>query len=429
MSKPKTTGRVNLPNLAIVLVGLAALGLIAVSFTRLIDSLSSPSSATDFTQYYLAARAVLEGRSAYSDLAERAVAAGTQMWTDSAPYPPVFQLIMLPFAGMEYGMAWWSWSLLSLACIGLAVLVIYRTIGLRIPLAALPLVTAALASFAPLHHQVLFGQVTGLLFLLITFTWFFYRRGWYGAAGWLLGLTCALKPFPAPLALYFLRQRNWRALAATGASFVLFTLLGAFPLGPGQILTYYRDILPKLSQYYDGLGNASVFGLVYKAPVVLPEDPAGQVLAFFPQSAVAAVLALAVLVYALRGCDRQPSNGRTADMEISALIPAILLASPITWPHYLVFLYLPGLVWLARFREGEVASRSILRLFLLAVVLLSVPAPTGLIAWLLTAGEGAGLVLGRVAALLVTSLGCAGLAILLWTGVAVLRQRRAYAAA
>ena len=399
---------------------------------RMIGELRGRETAaanSDFTQYYLAARLVLEGHSAYRGLIERAAAAGAALWIDGAPYPPLFQTLILPLAALPHVQAWWLWQVFSCLCLLVTMVLAWPSLGPRnLPPAAVLVVAAGAVLAAPFQYQLLLGQVSAQLLLLLAVTWRLYRAGRWGAAGIILGLACAIKLFTAPLILYFLWQRNWRAVCGAGFGFVVFTLLGAFPLGLNEVIVYYRDVMPTLNQYYAGIANFSLFGLVGKTLALnsvnetLGLTAANRALL---QNAVPIVLSASALLWAVGHCSRTPSLGARADIELTAVVPAVLLASPIAWPHYLLLMYLPIMVWLrAIFDDGE-RRGAVLRLALLAFTLMAAPNSTvGQTAAILAPIAGASVLIGDLLTVAVCSLGTAGLAFGLWLGTRLLRRQQ-----
>lgn len=381
---------------------------------------AEPAAATDFTQYYLAAQAILEGKSAYSGLMERAATAGAAMWIDAAPYPPVFELLVLPFALLPHDAGWYAWTALSLLMVGASLYSAITTLWPAPPRRMLILLLAGLALFPPLGYQLIYGNVSAVLLVAVTAIWLLCRGGRHTAAGVVLGATCALKPVPAPLFLYLLWQRNWRAVAGTAFGFFGFTALGALPLGPGEIVRYYREVLPQLNQFYAGIGNASFFGLGAKASMLLTET--GLVAPSrgleLGTTLVSAALALAVVALALRACERRPTIGERVDAEMAAMTIAVLLASPISWPHYLIVLYLPLLIWLRQLSSYRPLDLPLLRALVVGTLLASIPSPQD--AFIIDVANAAG-ALGQgavaMATLAVQSTGCAALVVFLWAGV------------
>jgi hypothetical protein len=339
----------------------------------------------------------------------------------------VFQLLVLPFAVLPHSTAWWLWTLVAIGMVALSLHLIQRALWPGLPRGAWLLLVVAFIFFPPLGYQLLYGNVSALLLLLLTPTWLLYRNGRYGGAGLLLGLTCALKPVLAPLAVYFLWQRNWRAVAGSALGFVSTTALGAIPLGPNEISRYYLEVMPTLGQFYAGVGNFSFFGFGAKASMLLSEwnlaEPS-RVLSL-ATSGLSLVLAGASLIVAVRAVRTKPVRGEQADRELAIFVVVALLASPITWPHYLLLLYPPIIVWLRDLVGARPMNLTLMRTLLVALVLASLPPPTDVM--ILSAGavgEVTSAAFGAAAVLTVSSLGCAGLTLLLWTGCGFARGRR-----
>jgi hypothetical protein len=181
-----------------------------------------------------------------------------------------------------------------------------------------------------------------VLLFLLTAAWAADRSGRPAWAGALLGAAMAVKLFPGFLFLYFVARRRWRAVVAGTASFAAVTLLTAAVLGPGTYESYIRDVLPQVGQFRSGWLNLSLYGWWCK---LFDANPAERVSGLMEAPRVAAAgaaacnLAVAVLaaLVAWRARDRA-----TEDLAFGTCVVAMLLVSPITWDHYLLFLLVPA---------------------------------------------------------------------------------------
>lgn len=178
---------------------------------RGVDKALRPGGS-DFTIYYRAGEAVLEGRSPQS--------------VPGYIYLPVYAVAMVPISVLPYAPAAVLWQLLSFGALLLVARWTARFLtgdGARAPgwmtwaptLCVLRLVDSNFAN----------GQSNLLILSLVYAGMLAFRRGRQSAAGAWIAAGAALKILPAIFLGHFLARRSIRALAASGAVLVLILLL------------------------------------------------------------------------------------------------------------------------------------------------------------------------------------------------------------
>ena len=86
---------------------------------------------------------------------------------------------------------------------------------------------------SPLLATLALGQIYPVLALGLVAAWVADRRGRTLISGGALGLVVALKPSLAPVLLWPLVRRRWRAFGVALASGAAATLVAAVAVGPG----------------------------------------------------------------------------------------------------------------------------------------------------------------------------------------------------
>jgi hypothetical protein len=154
-------------------------------------------------------------------------------------------------------------------------------------------------------------------------------------SGAALGLVVALKPSLAPIVLWPLVRRRWKALAVALASTAAATLVGAVVVGPGATIDWLRLLSDDTSNpFWD---NAS---LSSAAARLFTENEAARPIATLPWLVpVSYVLGIGAIALTAARVRHGPEVG------LWALVAASLLASPIAWHNYLVLLG-PGVLLL-----------------------------------------------------------------------------------
>lgn len=178
---------------------------------------------SDFTVFYRAGEALLEGRDPTT--VERFL------------YLPPFALAMVPFALLPYGVALVAWQVASLAALvaitAAAARWCARECGTARPwLAWMPL----LACLRLVDSNLANGQANLLVLAVVAAAIEAWLAGREGRAGAWLGVATALKVVPGALLLVFLARRQGRAARGWLLALAACLALPALVLGPAGLL-------------------------------------------------------------------------------------------------------------------------------------------------------------------------------------------------
>lgn len=300
-----------------------------------------PRFLSDFAQDYAAARAWWRGLSPNS----RTAAILGECCAEIAPlyggmhtaHPPLATLLALPLGWLPWPAARLIWLALAWAA-----LVGAWQIGQVSPWAC-----AATGAFWVIALGL--GTHEPLLFLLLALALRLDRpapgaeadqpqiaRGRWPVrrddtlVGVLLGLCAALKVYPIVLIGGLLLARRYAAAAMALASGAALALLSELVLGFGVTAGWLRFVPINTSFYVDQIGNGSLVRLVR---AVLPGAPIA------PVTLAALGLLMLPLIPRLRRGD-----------WLRPLVPVMLLASPLSWRHYM------GLAAISRLGRAEQAA-------------------------------------------------------------------------
>jgi|GEM_PF-2259391 len=253
------------------------------------------------------------------------------------PYPPLFQLLVLPFslAGPVGGFV--LWTLANVALLGVAIAGLAR----RVQGSSRAITVAALLLWWPVPSGLLVGQPIGLLV-------FAFYRGYLALerrddlrAGCWLGVLLLKPQYLAPLVLVLLFKRRWATLGGLTAagcvilasSFLIMGLDGVVAyvstvLGyaDGFVLTRYK-MTPETMISWRGLLAATVPGL---------GEREGQALL-----ALLSLATLALLPRIWRG-HWAPESPRFAAQVLATMFVTLLVGYDVH-PHGAAFLLVPGL--------------------------------------------------------------------------------------
>lgn len=322
--------------------------LTAVLWLQFLASLPAVSSVrvNDFPAYWAAGRMLLEGQP------ERIYSTDWKWFTNL----PIVAVLCVPLGALEYETAWKLLWWLSVASFGLSfALLLWAVARYFPPLTPVHVAIVALVffTFAPVMRRCLsLGQTTPLLVLLFGAVYLLCRAGYPKLSGTLLGLLCVIK-IPPLLLLPLLLLRRRLALACTAAGVVAAAVLASWVFFGGELMQQYADrvIWDNFGRAHAAFNNQSLDGAFMRALTdrgladwVPVDRPMGERLAVL--GTLAAVVGLLFvcgrsLLWPSRSpCDADPRAG-SLELEIGLGIGLMLLAFPIAWIHYYLFLVVP----------------------------------------------------------------------------------------
>ncbi len=288
----------------------------------------------DVDVYRMGGQAWLDGRPLYAD--------GTMFHTRGGldlpfTYPPLAAVAFAPFAWLPLPVASAAITLTTLVLlIASTVLVLTRLdvweqtsvtgepAWLRRCWLAAAVVAPAVIYLEPIRSNFDFGQVNVVLMTLVIADCVPRKTPW--PRGMLLGLAIALKLTPAVFLLYFLLRRDTRALLVTTASAVVATLAG-FALAWRDSLEYWTETVRNT----DRIGtvtlntNQNIAGALARLGLGEGER--------FVVWTVACFAVLGLTVWAAR-------RALGTDEPVLALICVAmfgLVVSPVSWSHHWVW--------------------------------------------------------------------------------------------
>jgi hypothetical protein len=290
-------------------------GLLLVIIGSGIETSLPTAELRDYGSFIASGRAGGEGRNPYGihPLTFHVVLPGFDVWNPNLNPPisvPLFQQLgrIDPHRGFRI---WWS---VSLICYVAAVVLLVRRYG------AGPSSLLALWAFAHagLWDTLALGQIYLPIVLGVVASWLLLERGRAGAAGLIMGIVVAMKPNLAVWPALLLLAGHYRVSLSAAASCTIVSLI---PLATHGASVYQQWIELILSDKERAafLTNVSLPGLAVRS--------SGWSVGMALSIAVLAALA----AWAFRA--------RPSPLRASALgILGGILASPIAWLHYTLFL-------------------------------------------------------------------------------------------
>jgi hypothetical protein len=266
-------------------------------------------SVPDFGVFYLAADAVVHGRSPYDlDLPPAYL---------GYVYPPLLAFLISPLTLVSFPTAMTLWSVGSISFVVLALMVLGVSDWRCYPVALL----------WPFNRSALeFGDIEPLLLLAVSLSWRY--RDVPVRASLAGGFSIALKLYVWPLALWYGLSGRIRAALLTCAAAVGFVLV-PWALLSFRDLTSYPGLLTDVADQ-----QANSWSLVALA----------EGLDFAPTFARTLALAVgACLLFLSYRAARAPSDPQQVQdrRSFTLALAAALALTPVVWNHYLLLLIVP----------------------------------------------------------------------------------------
>jgi len=339
-----------------------------------VNTINDPVFGIDFLPYHVAGRLLAAGNvPALTDFAEAGgflANAGPFLddfrryfFADSPVgtrwiYLPAYIWIFRPLAGLEFHAAAYVWLVVNIALALLCVWLLWsarpwqgnqRLNGLRVAWIAF----MGLA-FQPVLDNMWHGNISGLIFVCFCLSYWLLRRQRSFLAGLALGLIVPLKFYPGLFVLYFAWRRNWSFVAGTVISSVALFVVSLFTVGWAGNLAYFQMVWAELqSGGIPAFNNQSISGFLLHT--FTQGDVNGWQNMGVPPwlTIVRLVLVLALIAAVIWALRRRPEGTAdptlAQDLDLALVISVMLLASPITWYHYYVWLLFPLIVMVDAF--------------------------------------------------------------------------------
>ncbi len=332
-----------------------------------LNTMLDPVFGIDFVPYHLAGRLLAQGD--VKPLTNYTETGG--FFADSGPfldyfrhyffpdtqyatrwvYLPTYAWIFRPLAGLDFPVAARVWLAIN-------AVVCLASVGLLWSARPFPDKRRAVVwwrlawfvflglTFQPVFSNLMHGQVTGLIFLCFCLSlWLLHRRRnfWAGLA---LGLIVPFKFYPALFVLYFLWRREWRVVAGAAITSAAMLVVSLFTVGWQGNLNYFEIVVNELEQGgMAAFNNQSILGFLLhtftRGDISAWQNEAVPLWLVLLRLGLVLLLVLAV-VWAMRRPPKatsQPVLARDTDLALVTFV--MLLASPITWYHYYMWLLMP----------------------------------------------------------------------------------------
>ena len=162
-------------------------------------------------------------------------------------YPPFLAELLLPLTLFPLRIAFIVWRCVSFCMILLSVSCLTRLAVGRWRSTVWIALLAGLLCFSPIWQALHYGQITLVLFGLISSGVVLYQCGWKATSAAVLAVAALIKLTPIILLLPMLIWRDWRWARWFGGALLAGLVLSNGPHVPRLILTFVVSVLPPMS--------------------------------------------------------------------------------------------------------------------------------------------------------------------------------------
>lgn len=243
------------------------------------------------------------------------------------PYPPFTSLFYYPLTFLPYTKAQASFIFLIFASLVATVIVSLRLVTGKIPIwMFLSSCSLVFLSF-PAKFTLGMGQQNSVAFLLLLFSYLFYRNKSPVLSGILLGLSVSFKPVLGFVVLFFVIEKAWMVISWAFVTFIAeaafifsITKLNLFGDWIKQTLLY----LPLTGrEVYYNQGFVGFISRITQKPLLIKNS-----LIFFSLSVMSGI------IFAVR-------KAKDKNLVFSLFIISVLLLDTLSWQHHFVWLIFP----------------------------------------------------------------------------------------
>jgi len=335
------------------------------------NTINDPVFSIDFLPYHLAGRLVATGDvkelTDYTQTGGFGATSGPFLdyfhqyfFPDSSSathwiYLPGYAWIFRPLASLEFPSAARVWlvinAILSVLSIGLLWSARPWMGGKYLNILRTAWIVFLGITFQPILDNMWHGNISALILFFFCLSYWFLRRNHHWLAGLILGLIVPLKFYPAFFILYFVWRRNWSLIAGALVSCLAVFAISLWTSGWAGNLAYMQMVWAELrSGGIPAFNNQSISGFLLHAFTQGNvngwdniEVPLG--LTFIRLALIVTIIGAVAWVIRRRP-EKTADPGMSQDLDLALVIGVMLLASPITWYHYYVWLLFPLFVLL-----------------------------------------------------------------------------------
>jgi hypothetical protein len=323
----------------------------------------------DFSAYYVAGRLASEkpperlyyhwlypdGRidpAAYADGWPRATSHYGVSKAITFVYPPLFAVLMKPFAYFSYDVAYVLWTVFTVVLTFASILFSISLGGKQVSIELALILIVGLFSYFPFYEGLVLGQVGSLiLFVCACGIWLLSRNRIWSSA-FCLALATMIKITPIIVVPLLVFHRKWKWLAAYGCWMLCMLAFSIWQAGWAAHAQFLHSVMPSVSCGIPSSYNASI--VVYVQELFLGYVPTAKLPPALPALACVASKAVSFVIFAamiIRFYLYRREQNLVRHLILMILVSLVI--SPISWWHHYTIALLPFIyLWCTMRRES-----------------------------------------------------------------------------
>jgi len=305
----------------------------------------------DFLQSYLLAKAVVEGVNPYLPLNKLAESFIDSPFFESyfphpSPHTPFSIIIVLPLAFFTYDQSVILWFIFEIFCITISVyLLLEWLIEKKTKFYLIIIGTSFVLTLPPFWEGLQWGVMSSLILLLFAGIWKAIRYERPVLTGIFLGFSLAIKFMGWPIILFLLIVKKWLAILISVLVFIFCNLIAVFTMGLSSVINYYHVVGPMVESIYRSISiNFSVWSIgwrIFEGSLSPDFMPGFNILPLFEIQDLALYASILFLFLLILTGTILAKRANDRDISFGIFVCVSVLASPVTWLHYMMLLIIP----------------------------------------------------------------------------------------
>jgi hypothetical protein len=194
-----------------------------------VDTAINKMNGNDFGKFYYSTSYFLHGRDMYGQSPATTITLNDNekkfFWNLN---PPHFHLLMLPFVFFPLKIAFLTWLTISFISLFIAFFLIFKEFKIKLKPTPLTFIITLLlvTAFSGMSSTLVTGQISFLLFLIVTLAWLNARKEKWFSAAFFLGVCISIKSFFIVFIPFLILRRKFKALSFLLTVITFFFLIG-----------------------------------------------------------------------------------------------------------------------------------------------------------------------------------------------------------
>jgi len=321
------------------------------------------SHADDFAPIYIAAQLITEGKAASiydhhpylfnivppGEFKETAKKIGFKGLLHPYIHLPLVSFLSRPLLFIPYQIIIKPLLLINFIAMMLSLQLILKLMGSGSKLRWLSIAILLMAFFYPTRYSFRLGQTSPIVFLGITSLCYLAKAGYSKTSGCVLGGIISLKITPIFFLFYFLIRKKWSLVVSSVITLLVIGICSILLVGWESNIIFLQNIIRFNGFSLASWNNQSLDGFLLRWVtdalhlydwhlLELPIEM--KVLKFFALS----IMLLLWLIILFQPADIKEEDRCLLDFSLTLIL--LVIFSPISWSHYLLFLVFPYMVLL-----------------------------------------------------------------------------------